>query len=156
MQIYRFNRASNLKSTLVKSVLVAMGVISTALLSGCAGVNGSFACDKTAGDSCESMSMVNQQTDAGAFAQGDGGTAQNSTVESAAPVNPSGFDVATPQAGAPIRYGESVARIWIAPFEDKEGNYHEPSYVYTVIQSSHWIGAPAKSIQAIGDDGEDS
>ena len=127
-----------------------------ALLSGCAGMNGSFACNKTAEDSCESMSTVNEQTDEGAFAQGNGGTAQSSTVQSAAPGHPKGFDVATPQAGAPIRYGESVARIWIAPFEDKAGNYHEPSYVYTVIQPSHWMGAPVKSIQAIGDDGEDS
>lgn len=130
---------------------------SVLLLSGCAGMNGSFACNKTASDHCESMSAVNREVNQGDFVGSDGTKHHNTVVESATATKPIGYHVTTPQAGAPIRYGESVARIWIAPFEDKEGNYHEPSFVYTVIKPSHWVGLPAKSIQAVdSDDGEGS
>ena len=151
MQLSIFNRDSNLsnKSTFVKSVLVAMGVISTALLSGCAGVNGSFACDKTAGDSCQSVSAVNRQADQGAYNADDTTSARTQTQESANTPMPSGMHVSTPSAGDPVRFGESVTRIWIAPFEDTEGNYHEPSYVYTVVNPSHWVGVPDRAINSI-------
>ena len=151
MQLSIFNRDNNLsnKNTFVKSVLVAIGVISTALLSGCAGVNGSFACDKTAGDSCQSVSAVNRQADQGAYNGGDTGSARTQTQESANTPMPSGTHVSTPNAGDPVRFGESVARIWIAPFEDTAGNYHEPSYVYTVVNPSHWVGVPDKAINSI-------
>lgn len=33
--------------------------------------------------------------------------------------------------------GSMAKRIWIAPYEDKEGNYHESSYVYTTIKNSN-------------------
>ena len=57
-----------------------------------------------------------------------------------------GYEVSTPTPGKPIRYGEGVQRIWIAPYEDVDGNYHEPSFVYTVVRTSHWIGIPQKAI----------
>ncbi len=38
-----------------------------------------------------------------------------------------------------VRTPETVIRIWIAPFEDTEGNYHEASVIHTVVQPSRWI-----------------
>jgi len=49
--------------------------------------------------------------------------------------------------GKPIRKGENVQQIWIGPYEDSDGNYHEPSYVYSVIKKGIWIGEPVKEIQ---------
>jgi conjugal transfer pilus assembly protein TraV len=51
-----------------------------------------------------------------------------------------------PMVGEPIRYGETVQQIWLAPFEDTAGNYHEPSIVYIILQPPHWIGVPTKAI----------
>ena len=50
-------------------------------------------------------------------------------------------------AGSPIRSGENVQQIWLGPYEDEDGNFHEPSYVYTVVKKGIWFGEPAEAIQ---------
>lgn len=50
-------------------------------------------------------------------------------------------------AGNPIRKSENVQQIWIGPYEDQDGNFHEPSYVYAVVKSGSWIGDPEKAIR---------
>jgi hypothetical protein len=50
-------------------------------------------------------------------------------------------------AGNLIRRGEDVQQIWIGPYEDRDGNFHEPSYVYAVVKNGAWIGDPEKAIQ---------
>ena len=37
-----------------------------------------------------------------------------------------------------LRTGETVARIWIAPFVDADGVYHEEAWVRTVIDPAGW------------------
>lgn len=49
--------------------------------------------------------------------------------------------------GKPIRKAESIQQIWIGPYEDQNGNFHEPSYVYTVTRKGSWIGDPPKDLQ---------
>ena len=51
--------------------------------------------------------------------------------------------------GQPVRYGETVQRIWIAPYEDTEGNYHQDSFMYSVMKGGHWKGNPVKNIPFI-------
>lgn len=36
------------------------------------------------------------------------------------------------------RTREEKLRIWIAPFQDEQGNFHEPSVIHTVIRPSYW------------------
>ncbi|WP_010303955.1 TraV family lipoprotein [Candidatus Odyssella thessalonicensis] len=36
------------------------------------------------------------------------------------------------------RAQEEHLRIWIAPFQDDQGNFHEPSVIHTVIRPSYW------------------
>lgn len=48
--------------------------------------------------------------------------------------------------GQPLRYGETVQRIWVTPYEDSEGNYHEDSTLYTIVKKGHWIGNPLKAV----------
>lgn len=38
----------------------------------------------------------------------------------------------------PLRVGEQVAQLWIAPYIDKQDVYHQPSQVLFVITPSHW------------------
>ena len=53
--------------------------------------------------------------------------------------------------GDPVRYGETVLRVWIAPYQDKDGNYYQPVTLYTVVKGGHWIGAPVNAIDSDGD-----
>jgi type IV conjugative transfer system lipoprotein TraV len=57
-----------------------------------------------------------------------------------------------PQPGDPLRYQETVLRVWVAPYEDKEGNYYQPTTLYTVVKPGHWVGNPPK---AVSDDREE-
>ncbi len=142
------------------------------LLNGCAGMNTNFGCDQVQGmSSCTSMWKVNKMANEGDFnnatrvltdskgqmvttpANGAssivGATGSKSGGSGAAGVaeTASGYMGPTPQPGAPIRYGETTEQIWIAPWVDTAGNYHEPAYIYTVVSSGHWIGAPAQAVR---------
>lgn len=41
-------------------------------------------------------------------------------------------------SGMPVRTPESILRIWIAPWEDKEGDLRDQSFVYVAVRSSKW------------------
>lgn len=43
-----------------------------------------------------------------------------------------------PSAGMPIRSTQKVMRIWVAPFEDNDGDLHDQSYVYMVADIGRW------------------
>ncbi len=64
-----------------------------------------------------------------------------------------GYQVATPSAGQPVRYTETLQKIYIFPYEDTQGNYYDTSIMYSVLDKSHWIGYPT---QAIADEQYDS
>lgn len=123
-------------------------LISIASLSGCAEMNGKFGCNASAGDSCTPVSIVNRNAQAGDYDNVDnasysGSASQQNFGYASKDV---GYNVTTPIPGEPVRFGENVQRIWIAPYKDSSHNFHEPSYVYTVLNKSHWIGLPEQSI----------
>lgn len=49
--------------------------------------------------------------------------------------------------GSPIRNQENIQQIWIGPYEDEDGNFHEPAYVYTVVKKGSWFGEPVEEVQ---------
>lgn len=118
-------------------------------LTGCAGMNSQFDCPMKPGVSCRSLDQVNAKVDRGEIT-GESteltyhprpkymSSHQTQLTQS---VTFSGL-----QTRKPLRYGESVQRIWIAPFEDTSGNYHQESDVYTIVKPGHWIGYPVKAI----------
>jgi conjugal transfer pilus assembly protein TraV len=110
-----------------------VGLLIVSTLTGCTGMHSQFGCNKTAPDQCIPVDRVNQQALVGAY---DNEQLHGNRIQ--APAASVFFE--TPYAGKPLRYGETIQRIWVAPFEDQAGNYHEPSVVYAVIQGSHWIG----------------
>ena len=62
----------------------------------------------------------------------------------------SGYQVSTPNIGQPIRAAESIQKIYIFPYRDKDDNYYEASIMYVVLEKSHWIDYPVQSIQEGG------
>lgn len=121
--------------------------IAVVTLSACSSMNGSFDCPNRAGVNCKSLDQINGMVDAGEIHEDINATERDDSF------NKKEFDAypnqVTYQPGTPLRYGETVQRIWIAPFEDTEGNYHQDSVMYAVVKGGHWIGSPVKSIQSL-------
>ena len=120
------------------------------VLSGCIGMNSKFDCNAASGGKCAPMSNINKMADYGAFQNTDADSRADSSKAltqanknyhslSAYPLNTF--------AGEPIRTNESIQQIWIGPYEDINGNYHEPSYMYTTIKKGKWFGEPVTAIQ---------
>jgi conjugal transfer pilus assembly protein TraV len=110
-------------------------------LSGCAGMGSKFDCNVSSGGKCASMNHINKMVDQGAF--NDSQTDKNKLIQTKYKQR----YLSNSFEGAPIRSNESIQQIWIAPYEDANGNYHEPSYVYSVVKNGSWIGEPAGVIQ---------
>ncbi len=126
---------------LIKIIPAIALIVSVA---GCTGMNGNFGCNATAGDSCSSVSEINAKADAGYYANQNSASQPFSYKQTN--TSPGGYQGVTPLPGEPVRFGERVQRIWLAPYQDSANNYHEPSYVYTVLQQPHWLGLPANEI----------
>jgi len=119
------------------------------ILTSCAGMNQQFDCPMKGGVRCESLDQVNARVNSGEI--GHEGTETVSekvafhyseqTVQWHSPSTDADF-----YKRKPLRYGETVQHIWIAPFEDTSGNYHQESDVYTIVKPAHWIGYPVKAI----------
>ena len=124
----------------LKKLTQAALIITIISLTGCAGMNDKFDCNVESGGRCASMGSINKMANRGEFNENFYRT------KNIAKITTSGYSSST-SAGKPIRSSESVEKIWIGPYEDSSGNYHEPSYVYTVVKKGRWIGEPVKAIQ---------
>lgn len=47
-------------------------------------------------------------------------------------------DLSTGSTISPKRTQEKTLSIWIAPYEDKSGNFHEAAVIHTVVQTGSW------------------
>lgn len=149
--MHQFKKSSNKRQAIltgpivkISRNLIVLGIV--VLLSACAAENSKFNCNMRGTGECASLDQVNQQASQGVFNQApNAGDNQTVAFDTAALGGQSTQTIAQ-NPGEPIRYSETVQRIWLSPYEDNNGNYHEPSYVYTVIQPGHWIGVPAKAI----------
>lgn len=113
---------------LLMSVLLVSGLC----LSGCAKLNQDFDCPAPNGGSCKRMDQVYDMVN------GDGGVGHEplAVVPNRNPLAVEG------RPGEPLRYGEGVMRLWIAPYEDTDGNYHQANQVYSIVREGHWIQNP--------------
>lgn len=116
-------------------------------LSGCASKNGDFTCPMAPGHLCSSLDEVNTMVDQGRVGGSNSSIASAATVAQMAAADVTGYPIGTMQPGDPLRYGESVQRIWIAPYEDQDGNYHQANTVYSIAQPGHWLGSPPRATE---------
>lgn len=146
-----------------------MSLSALLLLSACStGMKTSFDCNSPDGQGlgCASVQHVNGIANQGGFNMSDGsGDASTNNAPQAIPVNQRpaalamGYPVVTPSAGDPLRDGEVVQRMWLAPWLDQTGMYHGASYLTFVLKRSHWFGAPTTGssapVDSSGDDNSD-
>jgi conjugal transfer pilus assembly protein TraV len=124
-------------------VVIAMILIH---LTACTTMNSGFDCPNKAGVSCKSLDQINSMVDSGDIR---GRTQMNSTAVTANVTENTVRFSSVRTASSPTRHGETVQRIWIVPYEDSEGNYHQDHFIHAVMNSGHWGGKPVKAIHSL-------
>lgn len=110
-------------------ILMTLLLLPCLILTGCAKLNEEFDCPAPKGGSCKRMDQVYDMV--------------NGVGHESLAVAPKRNPLVTEgKPGEPLRYGEGVMRLWIAPYEDTDGNYHQANRVYSVVQEGHWIQNP--------------
>lgn len=52
------------------------------------------------------------------------------------PVSAASMDA--PFSGTPLRSPERILRVWLAPFEDADGDFHDQRYMYVTVSRGQW------------------
>ncbi len=118
------------------ATIVALG------LNGCAGSltglegESKFACKAPDGVTCSSLSGIYANAVANNLPalRKEGKGAQAATTQTKGAL----ITGAVASSGDPLRIQPKVLRIWIAPWEDTEGDLHDQSYLYVVANSGRW------------------
>lgn len=118
----------------------------TTLMVGCSSLNSQFDCPMKPGVRCENIDSVNARVDRGELGQAN---IAYPPIEYKSNFHYSRNHYLSKEH--PLRYAETVMRVWIAPFEDTAGNYHQESEIDTITKSGHWAGHPLKG--TVGDEG---
>lgn len=114
------------------------------VLTGCSSMSGldaksNFSCKAPDGILCESMSGIYANAQAKNL---PGQKVNKHTQEGAADsphANETGVMTKPIYSGTPIRSAPRLLRVWIAPWEDTDGDLHDQSYVYLTIDSGQWL-----------------
>lgn len=126
----------------MKLRIAVLCVVSSFFAAGCSttglDANGKFKCrlGDTADTGCSSISEVYNNV------QGIGSNA----ADLKGPQLNGGGMRKTPYSGMPIRTPEQVIRVWIAPWEDKDGDLRDQSFVYLTLRTSRWQIAHSQEV----------
>lgn len=110
-------------------------------------MNSSFDCPNKAGVRCKSLDQINSMVNNGQI-RSHGVMTNNVPVVSVTDHPEFQAFKGSMKGYSLIRYRETVQRIWIAPYEDTEGNYHLESYMYAVMKGGQWQGNPVKTVSS--------
>lgn len=119
-------------------------LLAALLLGGCtnlSGLQGSsrYACQAPEGVACDSMSgvyanAVQQRLPSQRTTAGTDTPEPRTTVRKASDTPPEPVP-----AVLPLRSGTRVLRLWIKPWEDRDGDLHDQSFVYVRIDDGRWL-----------------
>lgn len=128
------------RDALAPPLLIALALSGCAsTLSGVGGASG-YACKAPDGAMCTSVSGVYANS-----VQGIPRPAKPPEKESA-PTAPAIYGASSiapggpaPSSGTSIRSSARVLRLWIAPWEDADGDLHEEALVHVVVDTGRWL-----------------
>jgi hypothetical protein len=117
---------------------VIVGLLPCLLLTGCA--NQSFDCPPDQGVGCQSIMTVHSQVNACQR------SITRSSIDITMPSLPPNNALKTPPfTKLKLKDGryaqwipEDIRCIWLPPYHDTHGQFHESRFVYTVIQAGYW------------------
>jgi conjugal transfer pilus assembly protein TraV len=119
-----------------KILLICNSLLLFTLLSGCAAMNSSFDCPKGSGVMCKSLSEVNAMVDGGQVGQSYNNKETRNTIN-ANTLRPTLSFV--DRQFEPSRQNDTVMRVWLAPYQDGDDNYHPQSFVYAAVKKGQWV-----------------
>ncbi|CAL7962414.1 conjugal transfer pilus assembly protein TraV [Gammaproteobacteria bacterium] len=130
----------------VPNVFLLPSILFVLFLSGCVGMNSKFDCNVGSGGKCAPMNNINKMANLGEFNEGflKYGTDKENAIakaENKIRKENSYLSDSSRANGTPIRTNEAIQQIWIGPYEDSMGIYHEPTTVYAVVKKGRWVGA---------------
>ncbi|MCP5152442.1 MAG: TraV family lipoprotein [Chromatiales bacterium] len=116
---------------IVRKLIAALAMSS--LLSGCASAP-RYACGLPDGVTCEPVSAVYARSIEGRMGHPD-------AFDSPPPVSRRDASppiVATVQPGSPVLAAPRTLRIWVAPWEDADGDLHDETFLYLRLDAGAW------------------
>jgi conjugal transfer pilus assembly protein TraV len=120
------------------------------LLTGCSSMNSTFECKTNPTGVCASLSEVNERVNRGEIGR-TSSQLKNSGKNTKSIDTPAIGLTPYPNTPASVSYpfkpqrqGDTVMRIWVAPYEDNDGYYHEASEVFAVTTPGRWIKPTVK------------
>lgn len=156
-----------------KIKIASLAVLSISLSACAIYPDNQTACNKVGGvGGCHSLGDIYDATESGAINASNAPYTVNGKVASgtASPMGGnavrvlpaqgsragvSGYDVVTPNIGQPVRNGDTIQKITVFPYQDKNQNYYETAIMYTILNQSHWVGYPTSSVIDEDDEFED-
>ena len=130
------------KSIDFKKLSQAISFLCLLMLTACSSASESFDSEATKGVGAKSISEVNTMIDQGKIDGLKSEVDQGSVVVPVVVQNP--VPIANPETivlsdhSVIQRQPEQHMRIWFAPFQDINGNFHEASVVHTLLRPSFW------------------
>ena len=128
-----------IKTKLILTLLVAP------LFTACS-MTANYECGAPSGLKCQSVTSVYEKSISGELKEKKAITNDDDSVtfidaeQSSPSLTPSvGVYPVAIKAGNPLRDGPKVLRIWITPWEDKDKDFHEQSFVHIVVNQGHWL-----------------
>lgn len=124
---------------IINSSIFVLPILLT--LTGCSGMSTSFDCNVGSGGKCAPMPTINEMANRGMF--------KHAGFKGGKSINPSSYyanNNTWSEEGSLLRINESVQQIWIAPYEDVNGIYHDASSIYVVAKKGRWLGKPPEAI----------
>lgn len=151
------HKTSRLTSTMGLRLLSASLVL---LLVGCASAGSStFSCPSPSTGMCSSVGTVDTMVKTGQLnntSSQSGASTQTASASANGDATGSFGNFSTPfpdsviTPGEPLRIQEQVMPVWIAPYQDKEGNYHDAATLYTIVHPGTWAGNPVPEVDDEG------
>ncbi len=125
--------------------LLALSLL-TACASNLSGLDGSdtHSCPYSEGVTCKPMSQVYEESTQGLASTAPATTEQARALDTAqadpvaAPRPRTGFASVTEAGQVPLRTRPSVMRVWVAPWEDADGDLHEAAWIALRVDDGHW------------------
>ena len=132
----------SIRSTLTPLVLIAGAALIT-VITGCSNLSGldansNYSCPAPPGVVCKPMSEVyrsqNQALSVSASSSESAETESKLVLRTSQPV--ASF---LPGETRPLRSQPKVLRIWVAPYEDTDGDLHEEHRMYLQVDAGRWM-----------------
>lgn len=116
---------------------ISLTLILALVLTGCATSKENFDCQYGKGVGCRSITEVNTLVNEGKLGENDPINPRSKSPAKLSDVSISS-DFTSADSMIVQRVTEEHLRIWFAPFQDKQGHFHEASIIHTVLRPGFW------------------